>query len=385
MKQGILFVVPWRPTNVGGVNQVVLNLLKESFADKNYIPILFIPEYKKRKLETIKIQEYRALSGRIPSLGNKKISIWVCIKFFINFLYFCKSFDFYVKTNNIRVVNFHFPSINALAFLLYIKLFNRRLKCILSFHGADIDKIEHASGASKFLWKILLKYTDYYIFCSENLKKRFLNNKSAIINKCKVIHNGIDEKTILTSISKKNIDHIKQPYLINIATFEYKKGQDVLIKAFANLSNEYPDLHLILVGRNEKYIDSLKNQVKQLDIKDKVIFHVDLNHEIAMHLLSKARLFILPSRIEPFGIVLLEAGILQIPVVASKVGGIPEIIENKKNGLLVESENTTELANAIKELLSNNNLEKYVIKNFKQDIQKRFSWKKTYDNYKLLF
>ena len=83
-------------------------------------------------------------------------------------------------------------------------------------------------------------------------------------------------------------------------------------------------------------------------------------------------IFVLPSLKEGLPYVILEAGLARLPVIASSVGGIPEIIENGKDGLLVPPANSKELATAIKKLVGNKTLRENLAKNLREKYSKNF-------------
>ena len=91
---------------------------------------------------------------------------------------------------------------------------------------------------------------------------------------------------------------------------------------------------------------------------------------------QKASFLILPSRLDLFPIAVLEAMASHLPVIASKVGGIPEIIENEKDGLLVEKENPKQLSKAIIKLLDNPNLAERMGANGRRKVENNYTWKK---------
>jgi len=140
--------------------------------------------------------------------------------------------------------------------------------------------------------------------------------------------------------SDKYILFIGHPWLL--------KGVDILIKAFQLISNQFPDYKLKIVGHcpDMTYFQKLAEGNKKIELCKPVV------HSEAMKLMSKCSLFILPSRTEGMGRVLLEALASKKPVVASNVDGIPHYIKHGYNGLLFESENVQDLAAKIKIILS---------------------------------
>lgn len=123
------------------------------------------------------------------------------------------------------------------------------------------------------------------------------------------------------------------------------KGVDLLISAFKNLVTEFPDIRLVIIGDGRE-LKSLQRQAAQLGIKDLVIF-LGYQANVAEYL-PAFDIFVLPSRWETYGLAALEAMASGIPVVATKVGGLPEFIQDKVNGLLVPPEDVKALTEAIK-------------------------------------
>jgi glycosyltransferase involved in cell wall biosynthesis len=139
---------------------------------------------------------------------------------------------------------------------------------------------------------------------------------------------------------------------VNLGTFEYKKGHDILLRAFAKIAEQFPTAHLTIMGRKAETFDSTQALLTELRLGDRVKLMVDAPHETALALLRDADLFALPSRNEAFSIALLEAGAMGKPVIAAKVCGVPELVEHRNSGLLVPREDVDALAEGMSELLS---------------------------------
>jgi len=122
--------------------------------------------------------------------------------------------------------------------------------------------------------------------------------------------------------------------------------------------NDLPDAskkekQVIYIGRDshEKGIDILRDV--ELKINGHVIYCTDLDWKETMGELKASSVLVVPSRMESIPQVIKEAFFLNIPVVATKVGGIPELIEHEKNGLLVDLNDPIQLVNSVNELLEN--------------------------------
>lgn len=120
--------------------------------------------------------------------------------------------------------------------------------------------------------------------------------------------------------------------IVSVGNLRAEKGQDVLIDAFASLLSEFPDARLVLVGDGPMR-SRLEDAVRSLGIGSHVIFAGAVNEPWSY--LSKADAFAAPSRSEALGIAVIEAMAAGLPVVASNVGGLPELVQDGVTGYLV--------------------------------------------------
>lgn len=188
------------------------------------------------------------------------------------------------------------------------------------------------------------------------LKQLHPNHK----HKIEVIHNGIDttwwqSQTLRFSAKdqrkvKKDIFHANEDSLIIICIAELheRKGQKFLIRALPRITEKYPNIKLVLISDGPAK-DEYKRLVKKLDLQRHVTLLGRLSPNKIPKLMKSSDIFALPSRREAFGLVNIEAMITGLPVVATKVGGIPEII--KDTGILVPPENTEAFEQALLKLI----------------------------------
>lgn len=125
-----------------------------------------------------------------------------------------------------------------------------------------------------------------------------------------------------------------------IANLHKNKGVDVLIKSFKKLHIAAPNTRLYIIG-DGKEMPILQKATRDEKLENAIHFLGKVDN--ARDYLKAFTVFILPSRTEAFGYSILEAGIAKIPCIATRVGGIPEIIEHKKSGLLVSKDDVQEL------------------------------------------
>lgn len=155
----------------------------------------------------------------------------------------------------------------------------------------------------------------------------------------RVVYNGID----LASFSDVQARPHIRPYVFALGRLVRQKGFDLLIEAMRTVS----DSHDLLLAGSGPEESALRQLVEDRGLKDHVVFCGRLDSTAVRQSLLGAALFVLPSRHEPFGIVNLEAMASGIPVVAARVGGVPEFVEDGRYGTLVEPENAAALAAAV--------------------------------------
>jgi len=179
-----------------------------------------------------------------------------------------------------------------------------------------------------------------------------------------------DSKTVQQYYEEKHqVDFIHLP-----APLDTKKFKDMgEVKKNPN--------QIVYVGRDsfEKGIDILQNIESKLN--GKVVYCTNYPWSKTMKILKSSRLLIVPSRMESLPQVIKEAFYLKIPVIATNVGGIPEIIQNEETGILIPSENEQEMINAINNLIQNDNLIEKITSNAFDFINKFYSWDKLLPKY----
>jgi len=192
-------------------------------------------------------------------------------------------------------------------------------------------------------------------------------------NRFTIIHHGVEAGVCLPREEARFLlaPHISFPTWIGaVAELHPNKQLDTLIEAFANIADHYPDTTLMIIGGgNERvYLEDLI-RIRGLESRVRLRGHV----ENASAYLSALDIFVLPSRTEALGYVLLEAGLAGLPVAASNVGGIPEIIEDGRTGMLVPSGDVNALEEALRAYLENPELRTRFSSALKEHIEMHFS------------
>lgn len=242
--------------------------------------------------------------------------------------------------------------------------------CRFAFAAAGRAKIpvvatEHDPFKLSFLKDLFKKYSlkrvSKIVTVSENNKKILSELYPKEKAKISVIHNGIDTtwwQSQLLRFTDLDRRKIKEELflarentliIISIAELHERKGLKYLIEAIPQVAAKFPNIKLVIVGEGPERTE-LEKLIKKLGIEN----HATLTgrQKEIPKLLKSSDIFVLPSRREAFGFVLLEAMITGLPVIASNTGGIPEIIKDSKTGLLVKPENSAEIAAALIDLIS---------------------------------
>ena len=195
-----------------------------------------------------------------------------------------------------------------------------------------------------------------------------------------VIMNGVDINWFRTEVAA---DIQLQGLVVgSVGRLSMEKGHDILIRAFRKITDDITDAVLLIVGDGLEY-EKLKCLANELAVADKVIF-TGMTDDVRGYL-HKMDVFVLPSRYESQGIALMEAMASGIPAVASDVGGVPGILVDGQNGLLVSPENPDLLAETVLKLLKNNDLAQNLAGRALQYAADNFSLDKMIRSYEALY
>jgi glycosyltransferase involved in cell wall biosynthesis len=148
-----------------------------------------------------------------------------------------------------------------------------------------------------------------------------------------------------------------------------RKGGDLLVSAFSKLQDNYPSLRITIVG-------CVPPDAGELDSRIIVKGRVPIE-EVGRYF-EKADIFCMPTRLEPFGIVFIEAMAYGLPIISTRVGALPDLVEDHVNGILVESENIDSLSAALQTLIDNPELRREMGQNGRQRYVDQFNWTKVY-------
>lgn len=222
---------------------------------------------------------------------------------------------------------------------------------VTTFHGFDATTTKMALLRSRkpswinyaLLRRQLMEEGSLFVCVSDYIRRQ-------------VLKLGFPEERTVTHYIGIDVDHIQPPQappegnvVLHVARLVEKKGTRYLIQAFARVLKDVPEAELVILG-DGPLRHELETQAQQLGIGNRVRFLGVQPHEEVMRWMGKSKIFTLPSvtarsgDAEGLGMVHLEAGAMQVPVVATWHNGFPEVFENEGNGYLVPERDADALA-----------------------------------------
>lgn len=374
----IIFPSSYLPVG-GGVQEVVSRLAKE-FKNRGHEVTIITQRHPRglRKKEIIgTIPVCRILFPNLISASYKPINLAKYMFGFCIAPFSLLRLFFLIRRTRPDRVYLHFIGIGSL-YLLICRLF-LDFHLFVTLHGDDVEGLPFLSRFHMWLFKNTCESADFVTACSRDMLGKAQKLCPAIRVKSTTIHNGID----LSEYQKIAGYEYRRPYIFSAGRFVHKKGFDILIKAFHMVVERGHNLDLIIAGDGPE-LKQCTDLAEHLGLqwlqgkgisdrgKGRVIFWGWANRDEMKSLIAGSRLLAVPSRKEPFGLVVLEGMAAGAPVVASAVGGIPEIITDNC-GMLIPPDNEQALADAIESVLTDPSLTKNLIGRARERV-KEFSW-----------
>lgn len=203
------------------------------------------------------------------------------------------------------------------------------------------------AGRGNDLTERMLRNADWVTACSAALLRTAREAVPEIISKSSVIHNGREIPKLQPAPAP-----FDPPVLLCVGRLAEEKGFDVALDAFASVIRRFPKARMTIMGDGPARA-ALERQAAQLGLERAVKFVGWVEPDGVAKFLNSSTLVVVPSRWEePFGLVALEAALVGRAVVATRVGGLPEVVVDQRTGILVEKDNSETLAEAMTYLLA---------------------------------
>ena len=286
-----------------------------------------------------------------------------------------------VKENgiNLDIIHAHY----AIPHVLAADIIARELgvSSIITLHGSDVHSLGRQSILKYSLASVLNRQTE--VTAVSNYLASLASETFSLNKEIKVIHNFIDADVFKPKPRKSRMHTPKDYFLITHASnFRPIKNVILLLEAFRRFSKDKTNVHLDLIGtgpdreRAERYVNyhDLSLKVSFLGVREDV-----------PALFSNSDVLVVSSRNESFSLTAAEAMACSTPVIATRVGGLPEVVRDGIDGLLIESENVNELVAALEQLYKNPGERMRLGRNAREQIIKKFDVTKIVNSYENLY
>ena len=252
------------------------------------------------------------------------------------------------------------------------------LSSLLGYFLSKLTKVPYIVTVQKlekksFLRRLVYRNAKVCIAASSAIKNYFQDIGCKNIE---IIPNGVDIKRFDVRCSRFEAREklgLKDEFVVmTVARLEKVKGIKYLIEALSNIELRTSNFKLIIIGDGSER-KNLKKLVEKLGLKEKVRFLGQIPNERIPEYLRAADCFVLPSLSEGFGIAILEAQAVGIPAIATNVGGIPDIIKDGENGILVKPANSEDITRAILKIYRQPEFAKKLVEKGKESV-KKYGW-----------
>ncbi len=322
----------------------------------------------------------------------------------------------YLLSSSLRVRRFkpdilHVQGCVISPYIYFLLLSPFRSKRVITVHGISSQEARSGNYGEfprmmsfyyRFVEKAAFRRADRIIAVNHLRKKWLIENYGPSIGKKTiVIQNGVDLTAVQRMLDSNGLRESTRSelgipdgnYLIYLAKgFVPCNGQEYLIRAFAELTKARKDLNLALAGDGPSR-EQMLSLVEDLGVSDSVRFLGTIPNSESLKVLNSSDIVVLPSaRVdgieEGLSIFLLESMAMGKPVVATNVGGNPDCIRGRENGLLIPEKNVKAIGDSILELIEDSTLRERLGRNARKDIIDNWTWEKKvreiYEEYKRL-
>jgi glycosyltransferase involved in cell wall biosynthesis len=348
------------------------------------------------KVEQIKGIEYRRVSVALDQLsrGLRLLDRWHLLNpkrpIFASHLYYLAyivqvAYD--LRQQQCDIIHIH----NFSQFVPIVRAFNPQAKIVLHMHCEWLTQLDPAILTSR------LAQADLIIACSHYLTRKIRKRFPQFAGRCQTVFNGVDAEFFRPRTQARPIS-TGTKHLLFVGRVSPEKGVHILLEAFQIVAQHLPHVELSIAGPEvmlskefivkledtgyvadlakfyaSDYSAALKQQIPS-HLVDSIHFRGERSREELLLDYSNADLLINPSLSEAFGMSLVEAMAMEIPVIGAAVGGMTDVIEDGKTGLLVPPNHPKALADAILRLLIDDALSASMGAAGHQQVLELFSW-----------
>lgn len=343
-KKKIKVLFRLRSMEMGGVQKVILDLLNNLSKDKFEFTLLLNLYQGELRNDIPKNVKLLYLTKGKEDFSKNPLLKKIQLAFRLLKLYLYKKFpSFQLKEKyDIEVASSYSE------YDMTLNSSNKNSKKIAWFHS-EVTYERLKSKSWEYIKK--MKKFDYVVFCANQIRNLIEEKYGITFSNSSVIYNAVHVDEIKKKAEEYNVDYgkLKKPIFCSIGRLHSRKGYEILVNVHARLINENYIHSIVIVGDGEE-MDRLKKQVIALKVeKTFKLLGTKLN---PYPYLKAADYFVLPTKSEAYPLVINEALALEKPIISTRVGGIPEMIDNNNNGLLVNC-NEEEIYQGMKKFIQN--------------------------------
>jgi spore coat protein SA len=307
----------------------------------------------------------------------------------------------FARRDRVNVLHVH----NFFQAMPLIRAVNPHMRLILHMHAEWLAKVDVAFGRSR------LRAADLILGCSEYVSEQIRTAFPDFADRVETLYNGVDPTRFVPHEEYRVRSSRPWPHIVFVGRITPEKGLHVAIEAMREVIAAFPSARLEIIGPDApqaplhlialreptvdprgafqpfyvgRYLDRLRDQAAE-HVPGHVDFTVGfLPHDDVIARCADADLLVNPSLAETFGMPLIEAMALRLPVVASDVGGVPEIVRNGVTGLLVPRNDPHALARALIAVLSDAARAQQMGMAGREVVLERFTWEHITERYRQL-
>lgn len=367
-------MITWEypPRIVGGIARHCEGLAKALVKMGNSVHVITldfpgVPQYE--EVEGVKIHRTSV------ELGHPNFITWVFI--FNHFME--KKIAMLSKDIKFDIVHIHdwLVALAGIATKHYLKT-----PLILTIHSTEVGRVFNLNNPDSYLIDGIEWWATYeskrVIVTSNSMKHEVKEHFHLPQSKIDVIPNAIDASKYDIKVNR---EAVKRRYgiapddriVLFVGRLVPQKGVEYLIKATSKIISNNPNARIVIVGDGwlKEHLWSLADSS---EYKHRISFLGFLSDSELIELTLSSDVLVIPSIYEPFGIVALEGMAAGVPVVASNIGGLAEIVEHDRTGVLVYAGDSNSIAWEVNKILSDPNYAQWLVENAKRKIQEIYSW-----------
>lgn len=290
----------------------------------------------------------------------------------------------FLSNHEIQLVCLEYPLPNVFYFLILRAW--KSFKLVVGIHGDDVLSLHLLRRSEQWIVKKCIRGSDWLLAHSSSLLSQAVEIIGGLGPNRSHLPLGVDIGRLRAHACASMNYEVQtiSPFVLTIAKLYPRKGLDILLLALNQIRHRLNGCRFVIAGDGPEEV-RLQQMSVDLKVDDIVLFLGEVKNAEIPGLLSRCEFFLLPSRSEPFGIVLLEAMVFEKAILATNVGGIPEFVTTGQNGVLVPACDAQALASGIVQMLADKELRIRLGANGRNWVEQHFDYRVLAVRYERLF